>query len=190
MLAGSYLLLNYVSPSIPYIDGKPPQATAQKLMTVQPGSEGNRLYIPQLNVDVAVEQGSDAVSALEGNAWHRNPQNGDPVKGGNFALSASRFNFGITPVQTKSLSPFYHIDQLQVGDELFIDWEGKRYVYEISHKSTADQNASDLESDSKESKLTLYSCDSEGEKDGQVAVVAKPTGVVAWNGSNPYLEQN
>lgn len=171
------MLVNTFSPSLP-LPGKPDDATVQKLVNTSPGSEGNRLYVPQINVDVAISEGT-TVEALEKGAWHRNPENGDPKKGGNFVLSAHRFQLELTPQQTKAASPFYNIDKLQAGDELYVDWAGKRYAYRIEEKTQVDMTATEIEAKTKDSQLTLYSCDLRGEAASREVVIAKPLGEVS-----------
>lgn len=189
LLAGAYILVDTLAPNLP-IDGKPADATAQKLVTEKPGVNGNRLYVPQINVDVAVVEGTDA-SVLEKGAWHRQPQNGDPDKGGNFVLSAHRFNLGLTPQQTRATSPFFHIGDVQDGDQLFVDWNGKRFAYKVTKKYSVPNNATQIEATSTDAKLTLYSCDWRGEAAGRYVVEAKPIGTVAWvEGKTPVIETN
>lgn len=189
LIGGGYMLLNVLAPSVPVLDNKPSDATAQKLVKKEPGAEGNRLYIPQINVDVAIVEGDSELS-LEKGTWHRNPQNGNPEKGGNFVLSAHRFQLGMTPTDTRAKSPFYHIDKVEVGDEIFVDYGGKRYVYQVSKTYKVDRTAVEIEAPSDEDKLTLYSCELRGEKAGREVVEAKPAGVVAWSPGSPWIDRS
>lgn len=185
---GLYVLTLALSPQIAVLDPRPTDATAQKLVTKKPGDEGNRLYIPQINVDVAIVEGKTE-SSLEKGAWHRKPENGDPQKGGNFVLSAHRFNLGLTPSHTRAKSPFFNIDKLQVGDEVFVDYNGQRFVYEVSKRYDVARDATDIEAASQTSKLTLYSCNLRGEKAGREVIEALPSGTVAWNDSKPFIQR-
>lgn len=182
-----YMLINALAPAVPILSNRPPDATAKKLLSQHPGEEGNRLYIPQINVDVAVVEG-DSELALEKGAWHRNPQNGDPIESGNFVLSAHRFLLGMTPSETRAQSPFYHIDKLKVGDEIFVDYEGKRYAYTVNKKYAVSEDATEIEAPSEDAKLTLYSCDLRGPEAGREVIEAKPVGTVAWNGNKQFLQ--
>lgn len=174
LLGGLYMLLLVISPSLPGWLA-PWEVNVQKLVnsTATPTTDGDRLFIPQIGVDVAIVKGKDA-SALNGGAWHRQPQNGDPIKGGNFVLSAHRFSMGFTPQETRAKSPFYRIDQLKIGDEFFVDYHGKRYAYRVSRTYDVPRTAVEIEAPSTESKLTLYSCDLRGEAAGRVVVEARP----------------
>lgn len=132
----------------------------------------DRVIIPKIGVNITYLSGNDDV--LEKGAWWRYPERGNPVKGGNFILSAHRFSLGLTPGQTRTKSPFYHIEKLQVGDEIVVDYEGKRYVYGITEKFNVTPDQVGIESASEEAKLTLYSCTLKGSADGRVVLIAKP----------------
>jgi sortase A len=167
--AGIYLLLTALAPI--YAPKERPQVIEQKLQEVSEISE-NRLYIPAIGVDEAIVEG-DNESVLEKGAWHRRPENGNPEKGGNFVLSAHRFQMGLTPGQTNTNSPFYHIDKLKEGDEIYVDYNYKRYVYVITRKYQVDRYAISIEGPSEEAKMTLYSCDLRGEQAGREVIEAK-----------------
>lgn len=127
-------------------------------------------------------------ATLELGAWHRNPENGNPKNGGNFVLSAHRFNLGMLPSQTRAKSPFYHIDLLKPGDQMYVDFEGIRYAYSVTKSYKVDRTAVEIEQRSSDSKMTLYSCDLRGEKAGREVVEAKPIGTIAWGNSGPKLK--
>lgn len=59
--------------------------------------------------------GSDS---LERGVWHRYPEHGDPIKGGNFILSAHRFRIAQDLILIKERSPFYNLDRVVVGDKI------------------------------------------------------------------------
>lgn len=168
---GAYIFITIFSPTLPVLSGKSGDETKKKLD--QPvGTNGDRLYLPQINVDVPIFGGRDS-SVLEKGAWHRKPENGDPVKGGNFVLSAHRFVMSYTPQGTAIKSPFYNIGKLQVGDKLFVDWKGKRYEYQISEKYGVKPENVEVESPTNDPQLTLYSCTLRGSSDGRDVVEAK-----------------
>ncbi len=182
--AGGYILLLSFAPSLTneIVTGRAPDATQKKLE--QPaGVEGDRLFIPQINVDVAIVTGSTE-AALEKGAWHRHPENGDPVKGGNFVLSAHRFIMSFTPQGVAQQSPFYNIDKLNEKNKIFVDFQGKRYAYEIKRKYSVKPNAVEIEAQTDDAKLTLYSCTLGGSADGRDVIEAVKIGEVATRGSN------
>ena len=170
LVGGIYILLVALAPV--YIPSTQPQAIEQKLEKT-PEIKENRLYIPAIGVDVAIAEG-DTEAVLEKGAWHRRPENGNPEKGGNFVLSAHRFQMGITPQHTNEKSPFYHIDKLKEGDDIHVDYNGKRFSYKITRKYQVDRYAITIENPSAEAKMTLYSCDLRGEQAGREVIEAKP----------------
>lgn len=170
--AGVYLLITILAPAIPPDTGSE-TALRKQLDDSRKAPEEDRLYIPAIGVDVAIAKG-DTEAVLEKGAWHRRPESGDPERGGNFVLSAHRFEMGITPQQTRAKSPFYHIDKLQKGDEIIVDYNKKRYTYEITRKYYVDRVAIEIEDPSQDAKMTLYSCDLKGEAAGREVVEALP----------------
>lgn len=169
--AGIYLLVTALAPALP-LDLQP-NAVNVKIQNAQPELKENRLYIPTINIDVAIVEGNTE-AVLDKGAWHRRPENGNPERGGNFVLSAHRFEMGLTPQQTRTKSPFYNIDKLQVGDKVYVDYNKKRYTYEVTKKYSVDRFAVAIEAPSEEAKMTLYSCDLRGEAAGREVVEAKP----------------
>ena len=172
LLGGCYILIVVLAPGTnePLLTGRDQHATEQKL---QKPIAGDRLFIPQINVDVAIVEGSDS-RALEKGAWHRKPQNGNPLDGGNFVLSAHRFVMTFTPQGTAEKSPFYRLDTIKVGDQLVVDYHSKRYFYQVAKKYSVKPNAIEIEKRSEQPKLTLYSCTLEGSTDGREVIEATP----------------
>lgn len=138
-----------------------------------PVATDDRLYIPQIGVNVAIVTGSDQ-TALEKGAWHRKPENGNPARGGNFILSAHRFVMSFTPSGTAIKSPFYNIDQLHVGDPITVDYQGKRYRYSVSRTYRVMPSQTEIEASSNTPKMTLYSCTLRGSADGRDVIEASP----------------
>lgn len=170
LAAGVYLLITALAPVMPP-SSQPESIYTDKTQAVE--IKENRLYIPKIGVDVAIVEGKSH-AVLEKGAWHRKPENGNPEKGGNFVLSAHRFRLGFTPQQTRARSPFYHIDKLDVGEKIYVDYNKKRYTYEITKKYKVDRHAVQIEAPSTEPKMTLYSCDLKGEAAGREVIEAKP----------------
>ncbi len=187
IIAGLYLLVNSLTPATADIFIKP-DTTAKKLVSTQPIINENRLYVPKINVDVAVVpiNGNEAL-ALKKGAVHRSPTSGNPKDGGNFVLAAHRFNLGITPTQTKARSPFYHIDKLNVNDDIYIDFEGVRYAYKVIEKKKVTPDAVEIEHRTEKNRLTMYSCELAGPKAGREVVIASPVGTIVWADGKPKL---
>lgn len=186
MVAGLYLLMNTFAPALPSNMTGEVEVVAKKLTQTKPELKSDRLYVPKIGVDVAIVTGVSE-STLEGGAWHRLPENGDPANGGNFVLAAHRFNLGLTPNQTRAKSPFYHINKLVEGDDIYADYNGVRYAYKVTTRYKVDQTEVSIESRTDKPRLTMYSCDLRGPKNGREVVEAKPVGIIAWSNGQPKL---
>jgi sortase A len=188
LLGGAYLLYNTLSPMLPDYTGDS-QATAKKLSVSQPVVSENRIYMPQINVDIPiVEIQGDEEAALDKGAVHRAPSSGNPKDGGNYVLAAHRFTLGITPAQTRAKSPFYHIDQMQVGDQVYVDYSGVRYAYKIAKKETVAATDVAIEDKTADPQLTVYSCGLSGSRDGREVLLAKFLGVVTWENGQAKIQ--
>ena len=174
LAGGIYLLVLVLTPNVPIL--YPVEPINAKTL---PAPKGDRIYIPKIGVSVDMVTGG--AEALDKGAWHRFPERGDPVKGGNFIVSAHRFSLGTTPGQTRHKSPFYHIDKLAKGDQILVDFQGKRYGYEIVEEKSVKPTQVEIESpisEGEDPKLTLYTCTLKGESDGREVFIAKPLGEV------------
>lgn len=188
LMSGLYLLYNTFSPVLPDITGDA-QATAKKLSSSEPVVGENKIYMPQINVDVAiVEINGDEAAALDTGAIHRAPQSGNPKDGGNYVVAAHRFTLGLTPNQTRAKSPFYHIDQMKVGDQMYVDYDGIRYAYSIFKTGTVAANDVGIENTTTKPQLTVYSCELSGSRDGREVVFAKLLGTVVWENGQAKIQ--
>lgn len=176
LAGGVYLLILVLTPNVPILFPVEP-INAKSL----PAPAGNKVYIPKIGVNVDLNSGG--AEALEKGAWHRFPERGNPVAGGNFIISAHRFSLGATPGQTRQKSPFYHIDKLKIGDQIIVDFRGKRYGYEITEEKSVKPTQVEIEAESEEPKLTLYTCTLKGDSDGREVFIARPLGEVDQNGN-------
>lgn len=129
------------------------------------------VIIPKIGVSVPFSSGGEEV--MYKGAWHRHPERGDPKKGGNFILSAHRFQMGWNPKDTNERSPFYNIGQLDVGDKIEVVYGRQHYTYLISKEYRVDPDDIYIEEPLKEARLTLYSCTLEGEADGRDVLEAQ-----------------
>jgi LPXTG-site transpeptidase (sortase) family protein len=172
LAAAVYAAAVYLAPQLVTVPFTSLTATAtdDKIKSSKAGQLGDRLFIPQINVDVAIQTGGDKTQLASG-AWQRKTDLGDPEKGGNFALSGYKFTLDMTPWNTRAKSPFYNLGKLKTGDEVTLDYHGKRYVYKIDRVSEASTD-SDLEQKSEDNRLTLYAADSNGDVVAGTAVSA------------------
>ena len=188
LIGGVYLLYNTFSPTLPNFT-EDTQATAKKLTSSTPSVSENRIYMPQINVDIPiVDINGNETAALDKGAIHRAPESGDPKEGGNYVIAAHRFTLGITPAQTRAKSPFYHIDQMKVGDQIYIDFAGIRYAYKIFKKETVAATDVAIENRTTDPQLTVYSCGLSGSRDGRDVLFAKLLGTVTWENGQPKIK--
>lgn len=189
-VSGLYLLYNTFSPVLPDFAASS-EATAKKLTSSQPSIAENRIYMPQINVDVPIVEviaNETEAQALDKGAIHRAPENGNPKDGGNYVIAAHRFTLGITPSQTRAKSPFYHIDEMKVGDQLYVDYEGIRYAYKIFKKETVAATDVAIENRTTDPQLTVYSCGLSGSRDGRDVLFAKLLGTVTWENGQAKIK--
>ena len=179
LLGGGYTFANLNAPNLRLPTDGPQDATARKLTTSKPNLAENRLYLPQINVDIAIKDG-EASDLLSSNAWHRSSNGGDPKQGGNYVVAANRFSLGLSPFQTRAKSPLYHLNELQNGDQIYVDFEGTRYAYEVTKKYESTVSESDIDGSTGDDELTLYSCESNNPDQIRDVVKAKPVGTIAW----------
>lgn len=171
--AGLYTLSLVYAPKLaPILNrGKVEKALSTNL----PVKGDDRVYIQKLGVNVKLRTGG-AEAMHAGNAWHRFPERGDPVQGGNFIISAHRWIRGNTPAATIAQSPFYNTDQLKVGDSIVVDFDGARYKYEIFDIFGIKPNQTEIEDplpEGQEPYMTLYTCTLKGSADGRVVIRAR-----------------
>lgn len=161
LVTGIYLLVNIMSPRL----------LPNKVSVDAPVSKGNQVLSPVANIQAPIIAGGEEV--LEKGAWHRKAEQGNPLIGGNFILSAHSFILDLNPAQTREKSYFYSLYRLSEGDDVYIDWEGKRYNYKVTKKYQVDPNAVSIEDQTDEARLTIYTCTPGGSADGRVVIEAK-----------------
>lgn len=179
LLGGGYVFANLNAPNLRLPTDGPQDATARLLTTSKPNLAENRLYLPQINVDIAIKDG-DPSDVLSSSALRRNQTDGDPKQGGNFVVVANRFSLGLSPFQTRAKSPLYHLGELQKGDQIYVDFEGVRYAYQVVQTYRPGTADADVTSRTDDSRLTLYSCDSNNPDQIRDVIEAKPVGTIAW----------
>jgi LPXTG-site transpeptidase (sortase) family protein len=173
LLIGLYLLSLVFAPKvIPYINSGKVEKTLNSSL---PKEGDDRLYIKELGVNAELNTGGEE-AMNGGNAWHRFPERGDPVAGGNFIISAHRWIRGNTPQETIKQSPFYNTDRLKIGDAIVVDFGGNRYKYEIYEIFNIKPDQTEIESPLAEGQdpiMTLYTCTLKGAADGRVVIRAR-----------------
>lgn len=175
LAGGGYLLSLVAAPVVaPVIAARP--IDVQTLPA--PTAHDNRIIIPKIGVNIPYEEGTPA---LDRGAQWRHPDRGNPANGGNFIIAAHRFSIQPTPAATVEKSPFYNIDKIGEGDKIIVDYEGKRYAYQVEKSFNVTPTQIEIEAPSDDARLTLYSCTLSGSSDGRVVLVSKKMGEVAVN---------
>jgi len=118
--------------------------------SLKPIPKENTLVIPQIGVDSIVVEGIGP-DALDRGLWHR-PNSSTPDKGGNTVITGHRFLYSSGP------KTFYNLDQIKIGDKFFMFWEGKEYDYEVVDIFVVEPDQIEIEDNSPEPLLTLYTC--------------------------------
>lgn len=128
--------------------------TAKTVKETKPGALGDYVFIPAINV----------ASNIGGHVTLKGSPKEDTV-----SLSGAQFGVGVTPSQAKSASPFFNLEKLQNGDQIFIDKNKVRYAYEITQNPKSD--------------VTVLSI-----SNGTKSLQAEAIGTVAWQNDGPKLK--
>jgi LPXTG-site transpeptidase (sortase) family protein len=170
--AATYVAVIYLAPQLVIVPftSLTVDATDNMIKSSKAGQYGDHLFLPQVNVDVAINAGGDS-SHLNTSVWQRNTSLGDPEKGGNMVLSGAKFTWDTTPQWARAKSPFYNLGKLKTGDDLTLDFHGKRYVYKVDRISDASKG-NNPEQKSDGYRLTLYATDAQGNPVGGPVVGA------------------
>lgn len=128
---------------------EPVDKTARIVKTTEPGSEGDHLFIPAINL------AADFSNTLM--------RSGDP-KNDNVTVKGKQLAFSVTPEGLRASSPFFNLDKLKKGDQIFLDDAKTRYVYELTD-SPGDSKKIILQS--KDKKLTAEAIGTIAVRDGK-----------------------
>lgn len=170
--AGAYVSVLYFAPAF---------ATALVTRPIEvralpaPDKDNDRIIVPKIGVNLSYTQGANAMD--NGAEW-RTPTSGTP-EDGNFVIAAPHFSLQLTPLATIEKSPFYNLNKLANGDKIIIDFDGKRYGYEVVGSFMTHRADERLTRRMNEPTLTLLGI--RNDEDRVFAVQAKRLGEVAFN---------
>lgn len=125
----------------------------------------NRLVIPKIALDSGVFSGQSAAELNKG-PWLR-PNTSNPAAGGNTVIAGHRYAYGIDGKWI-----FYHLDKLEVGDRIGVYWEGREYIYEVGETKVVPATAIEIEDQTENGQLTLYTCTPLWTAENRLVVVA------------------
>lgn len=140
-------------------------AIKNQFKNIQPIPKENTLFIPKIGVNGQIYEGKGE-DTLNLGIWRR-PKTSTPDKGGNTVLAAHRFLYTSGPIT------FYHLDKLVVGDKITIFWNKQRYEYEVIETKEVLPTAIEIENNTKEPILTLFTCTPLFSTERRLVVVAK-----------------
>lgn len=169
---GLYLIIMPVLPQIMFWLQKRTGNISNTIVYSDDGKDGskpipqdNRLVIPQMGLDATVNEGKYA-STLKHGLWRR-PKSSTPDKGGNTVIVGHRFTY-------KSPAIFYHLDKVKEGDEFALFWQGKEYKYVVGEIRIVQPTQTEVEEDTTEPTLTLYTCTPMWTSKQRLVIIAKP----------------
>lgn len=110
----------------------------------------NTLVIPRIDLRTPIHDGATKATLAKG-IWHQT-NNTSPESGGNMVLAGHRFTY------KKSAAILYHLDKVQMGDNITVYWNKKRYDYKVVSIKTVDPNDETVTQNTTESMLTIYTC--------------------------------
>ncbi len=129
----------------------------------------NTIIIPALNLKQQIFDGQSEYTLNKG-LWHL-PATSNPKTGGNTVIAGHRFIYG-------SSSPFFHLDKLKVGDTITVYWQNERYDYEVNNVQVVPPTQVSILQNTKEPKLTLFTCTPLWTAKNRLVISAKLTEVV------------
>lgn len=113
-----------------------------------------RLIIPKIGVNMPIIVGETSEKkALAKGAWLI-PGTAEPGSGGynNTVISAHRYLY------TSGPRTFFFLDKLEEGDNIYISWKGKDFVYTVTDKQIVSPSTVSILQKTQLPVLTLFTC--------------------------------
>ncbi|MFA5995381.1 MAG: class E sortase [Patescibacteria group bacterium] len=131
--------------------------------------QDNHLYIPVINVNTKIVEGTSlkAIDKVEG-VWHE-PNTANPILPGNMVIAGHRFKW-LPPNRTT----FYNLDKVKVGDEIIIVWQQHVYRYQVYETTVVQPTAVEIRDNHGFNELTIYTCTPLWTTKQRLVVKAKP----------------
>ncbi len=159
----SYILWGMFGPKLT-LEIKSATIDPPKIENLQAKPQENRLIIPSIYLYTKITEGPD-MSALDNGAWRR-PGTSTPKLGGNTVLAGHRFTY-----QGKSI--FYNLDQVKIGDNIGLTYDGETYEYKVREVSVVEPTNLNIEAPTDDNILTLYTCTPLWSTDKRLVIVAE-----------------
>jgi LPXTG-site transpeptidase (sortase) family protein len=126
------------------------EASISKTPTSDDRPDDNRLIVPSMVFDQPIHEGANEKTLRKG-LWRR-PHSSTPDKGGNTVLVGHRLTYS-NPQGT-----LYNLDKVAVGDHIGVWWSKKQYRYKVTEVKVVKPTETSVESPTKDSRLTIYTC--------------------------------
>jgi LPXTG-site transpeptidase (sortase) family protein len=124
--------------------------TGEKITELKSIPADNRLFIPKIGVDAPIGEASDK-NALGVGMMHI-PNTSTPDAGGNTVVIGHRVLFTTGP------DTLYFLNEVAVNDMVYVYWKGTEYVYKVYEIKIVNPDQVDIEKNTKEAIITLYTC--------------------------------
>ena len=128
-----------------------------------------QLYIPSIGALAPIIEGT-AQNTVDKGLWHR-PLSAKPGIAGNTVIVGHRFSYNPGVEQ-----PFYHLDKVKIGDSIYIRWNNTTYHYVVAEKKVVTPKQVEVEAQTADTRLTLYTCTPLVNPVNRLVIIAKPYG--------------
>lgn len=122
----------------------------QSADVLAPPPEVNTLVIPEISIDEKVLESNSISIINNGGVWRR-PNTSTPDRGGNTVIIGHRFTYD-------GNSTFYSLDKVKVGKQFAVWWNKQEYLYEVYETKVVPATAVEIENDTEDPIITLYTC--------------------------------
>lgn len=112
----------------------------------------NILYIPKIAVKQEIIE-STTIQGIGDKAWRR-PNTSQPHLGGNTVVIGHRY----ASIGGKRESVMYNLPKMEKGDLVYVYWQGSVYTYEVFDKKIVPPTAVQVEFQTVEPIITIYTC--------------------------------
>lgn len=133
--------------------------------------EDNRLVIPSIKLDETIKEGNSLAVLNDGGTWRR-PNTSFPNEDGNTVIIGHRFSYS-------DPSTFYHLDKLKIGDRFAVWWQQEEIIYEVYETLVVPATAVDIENQTADRRLTLYTCTPLWTAQNRLVVRSRPVTEIA-----------
>jgi LPXTG-site transpeptidase (sortase) family protein len=136
--------------------------------TTKPIPKDNRIVIPTADIDLPILEGDGVWVIDNGGSLRKNLWVDSPKDIGNTVVIGHRFSYA------KPTGGFYYLDKVNLGDKLAIYWQGEELVYVVVDTKIVPNTAVEIEQNTADRTLTLYTCTPIFSSVNRLVVIAKP----------------